>query len=128
METGAIFLFIASNVVTLLASHIVIALMQDMYHVVPLSIARRLKIADKRLSNSTLPHQSWALLFSTVFFTVALGVQTALVFKHSAMLIVRSGGMAVPVSAALQAELDGMGFKAAYRDTPYSWSSILALT
>lgn len=55
-------------------------LVQDMYHVLPKSIARRLRMTDKTLSTSTLASQIVGLTLSTMFLIVPLSAFTVFVF------------------------------------------------
>jgi len=95
VQTPAILLFLSSMVMAILASHILMALIQDMYHIIPESIARRLKITGKTLSTSTLAYQAVGLAFGTILVIIPLGFLTAFAFTKEAKVVVTQNGVVV---------------------------------
>jgi len=94
VQTAGIIHFLAANFVTLVASDSALALIQDMYHIVPESIAVRLNIADKTLSTSTLGYQVIGLGLATIMSIFSSAALTALVFKREAKVTVYENGVA----------------------------------
>jgi hypothetical protein len=102
----------------MIASHIVMALVQDMYHIVPESIARRLKIAGKTLSTSTLAYQAIGLALSTVLLVIPLGFITSFVFTKEAKVVVTENG--VVLECPMVGSLNDLCMRTVYDETPYS--------
>jgi hypothetical protein len=118
IQTTTILMFLTLNVITFLASHIVMALVQDMYHIVPESIARRLKITGKTLSTSTLTYQAIGLASTTALLVIPLGFLTAFVFTKEAKVVVIDNGVGLgcPIAGAL----NDLCLRTVYDETPYS--------
>jgi len=117
VQTTVILLFLTSNVVTFVASHIVMALIQDMYHIAPESLARRLKLTGKTLSTSTLGYQVIGLAFSTIISVIPLSVLTAFVFTKEAKVMVVENGVAV--ACPTDGQLKDFCSRVIYDETPY---------
>ncbi|KII89016.1 hypothetical protein PLICRDRAFT_40664 [Plicaturopsis crispa FD-325 SS-3] len=118
VQTAVILLFLSANLVTLLSSHIVLFLLQDMYHVIPPSFITRFNLQralSRQPSNSTLVHQAWLFPLSLVLFVLPLGFLTRTVFMGSATLVSAPEGS----ESAVREELRMLGINLAYRDTPY---------
>jgi hypothetical protein len=110
--------YLILNVITLLASHIVMALVQDMYHIVPESIARRLKISGKTLSTSTLAYQAIGLASTTALLIIPLSFLTAFVFTKEAKVVVIDNG--VSMECPIAGTLNDLCLRTVYDETPYS--------
>ncbi|KAJ7779179.1 hypothetical protein B0H16DRAFT_1448691 [Mycena metata] len=117
IRTTAIFLFLANNLVTTVASNIAMMIVQDIFKIIPPALLRRFKIPLPD-STATLPHQAVAMLFSTICFIVAAAFHTKFVFVRSGTVDVHQGGAALPTSA-IQATLDQLGILLRYRDVSY---------
>ncbi|KIM81195.1 hypothetical protein PILCRDRAFT_821648 [Piloderma croceum F 1598] len=117
IQTTTILMFLILNVITFLASHIVMALVQDMYHIVPESIARRLKITDKTLSTSTLAYQAIGLASTTALLVIPLGFLTAFVFTKEARVVVSDNG--VGLECPIAGPLNDLCLRTVYDETPY---------
>lgn len=131
VQTPAILLFLSSMVMAILASHILMALIQDMYHIIPESIARRLKLTGKTLSTSTLAYQAVGLAFSTILVIIPLGFLTASAFTKEAKVVVTENGvvMGCPSNVGM---LDNLCLQMIYDKTPYilinaqlPWATVL---
>ncbi|KAJ7665792.1 hypothetical protein B0H17DRAFT_1210797 [Mycena rosella] len=122
VKTTSILLFVANNLVTFAVSHIVMAMLQDLFHIIPPFVLRRLnmKLPQQPISSVTLPHQAAALLVSTACFVVAAVFHTMFVFTRSGTLTVHDGaGEAPAATAAVQAVLDRLGISTRYREVQY---------
>lgn len=117
IQTTTILVFLTVNVITFLASHIVMALVQDMYHIVPESIARRLKISGKTLSTSTLAYQAIGLAFTTALLIIPLSFLTAFVFTKEAKVVVIDNG--VSMECPIAGTLNDLCLRTVYDETPY---------
>jgi hypothetical protein len=123
IQTTTILVFLTLNVITFLASHIVMALVQDMYHIIPESIARRLKITGKTLSTSTLAYQAIGLASTTALLVVPLGFLTAFVFTKEANVLVIDNGAVLECPIA--GTLNDLCLRTVYDETPYSKLTVL---
>jgi hypothetical protein len=94
------------------------ALVQDMYHIVPESIARRLKISGKTLSTSTLAYQAIGLAFTTALLIIPLSFLTAFVFTKEAKVVVIDNG--VSMECPIAGTLNDLCLRTVYDETPYS--------
>ena len=99
------------------------ALVQDMYHIVPESIAQRLKITDKTLSTSTLSYQAIGLASATALLVIPLGILTAFVFTKEAKVLVIDNG--VVLECPIAGSLNDLCLRTVYDETPYSKLTVL---
>ncbi|KAJ6606834.1 hypothetical protein B0H10DRAFT_2073943 [Mycena sp. CBHHK59/15] len=114
VKTASILLFVAHQFVTLTSSHIILAMVEDIFHLLPPSLVRRMRLPAKPASSVTLAHQAWALLLSTVCLSVAAGFLTAFVFTRSGRVTVHRGA-----ASTVQSTLDSLGIALPYRDVEY---------
>lgn len=117
MKTTSILLFVANQLLTMVVSHIFLAMLQDIYHIVPPFLLRRFKMTlpQQPISSVTLPHQAVALLLTTVCVIIASAFHADFVFTRSGTLAVRQGSL-----SAVQATVDRLGIALRYRDVQYS--------
>jgi len=132
VQTTAILLFLSSTVLTCLASNILMVLIQDMYHIIPESIALRLKLSGKTLSTSTLAYQAVGLVFSTILVIIPLAFLTAFVFTKEAKVVVTENGKVVMECPPPPGMLDDLCVQIIYDKTPYirinaelPWATVL---
>jgi hypothetical protein len=125
VKITSILVFVGNNLVTFTASHIVMAMLQDLFKYTPAFILRRMpKLPEQPLSSVSLAHQAIALLFGTTCLLIASAFHTAFVFSRSGTLVVHAGSTDVATAtAAVQATMARLGISIVYRDTPYSWCS-----
>jgi hypothetical protein len=77
----------------LLGFNAAMILMQDMFHIIPESIAHRLRIAGKTPSTSSLAYQAIGLACVTIALLVLLSLLTASVFTKEATVAVTENGV-----------------------------------
>ncbi|KAJ7444569.1 hypothetical protein B0H11DRAFT_2088713 [Mycena galericulata] len=118
VKTTSILVFVANNLLTFAVGHILLAMLHDMFKIVPPFVLRRITLPKEPLSSVTLPHQVVGVLVGTVLFVIASAVHTGFVFLHSETLVVHSGSAELPMSA-IQSTLDKLGIMLPYRDTQY---------
>ncbi|KAJ7767978.1 hypothetical protein DFH07DRAFT_808309 [Mycena maculata] len=120
VKITSILVFITNNLLTFAVSHIFLAMLQDIYNIVPPSMLRRfgLTLPEQPLSNITLPHQVIGMLVTTALFVAASALHTAFVFSRSSTVTVHQGSAELPGSA-VQSVLDRLGIALPYRDTQY---------
>jgi hypothetical protein len=106
LQTTTIIVIVFSGVVSCVAFNIALLLVQDMYHVVPKSIARRFRMTDKTLSTSTLACQIVGLALSTTFLIVPLSAFTVFVFGKEGRVVptvtVNGALLECPATGALE--------------------------
>jgi hypothetical protein len=102
LEIIAIVVFVVSGVISSVALNTIMLLTQDMYHIFPESIARRLRMTGKTLSTSTLASQIIGLASSTILLIIPLSVFTVFVFTKDAKAVIRENGIALNCPAGLE--------------------------
>jgi len=117
VQSASMAVFAASGVMAVLALNIVMCIIQDTFHIIPGWIARRLKIAGKTLSTSTLAYQVVGLALSTIFLVIPLSFLTVAVFTKGAQAEVTQNGTLVRCSAT--GTLDDLCVPIIYADIPY---------
>ncbi|KAF7419188.1 hypothetical protein PC9H_001773 [Pleurotus ostreatus] len=121
VKTATIVLFIATHIATAILAKIIILHLQDIYNFIPLFIAKKLRIANKRLASTTLGYQALGLSVIIVFNAVSLGFFSFFVFKREQTVRVVVGddvNVRIPDGYGMQV-LDRLGIALAYHDTYY---------
>lgn len=115
VEITAIFVFVTTQLFVMVALPLALTIIQSVYHIVPVKIARRLKIDKQPLS---LTCQAWGFLINATLLAIALAIHTTFVYTRSATIIVSSDGTRVSESI-IQTELNALDIKPRYQDTLY---------
>ncbi|KAF9496284.1 hypothetical protein BDN71DRAFT_1495380 [Pleurotus eryngii] len=121
VKTATIVLFIATHIATAVLAKIIILHLQDIYNFIPLFIAKKLRITNKRLASTTLGYQALGLSVVIVFNAVSLGFFSFFVFKRKQTVRVVVGddvNVRIPDDYGMQV-LDRLGIALAYHDTYY---------
>jgi hypothetical protein len=105
----------------MVTSHIVMLLIQDMFHIIPAQLLRRLRIPSKPLSNETLQLQAW-LMIAAILSTIATLVPLTFITRtQEAKVVAVLAGMELPDSFIQQQEMM-LGVSRVYWNTSYSAS------
>jgi hypothetical protein len=118
VETITIVVFITSGVVSLVASNIIMCLIQDIYHIIPEPLARRFKMSGKTLSTSTLACQVVSLALSTISLIIPLSFLVVFVFTKGSMAVVTLDGVMLECPAS--GPLNTLCIPIIYAETPNS--------
>ncbi|KAF4584869.1 hypothetical protein EYR40_001693 [Pleurotus pulmonarius] len=121
VKTATIVLFIATHIATAILAKIIILHLQDIYNFIPLFIAKKLRIANKRLASRTLGYQALGLSIIIVFNAVSLGFFSFFVFKREQtvrVVVADDVNVRIPDDYGMQV-LDRLGIALAYHDTYY---------
>ncbi|KAJ6551163.1 hypothetical protein B0H19DRAFT_162886 [Mycena capillaripes] len=118
VRTTSILLFVANHLVTFTTSHFAIAMLHDIFKIIPQFVLRRFKPMNGPLSSVTLPYQAAALLVATTCFIVVAAFHTDFVFTRSGTLAVHQGAAELPAST-IQGTLDHLGIALPYRHVQY---------
>jgi hypothetical protein len=117
VEITAILLFVSTQVFVTVSAITLPLLLQDVFHIAPVALARRLKL-DKRPSSSTLKLQAGALGVGAIVYFVVLTVHTVFVLTRSATITASADGAHVSLST-IQPYLDVLQIDPRYRKTIY---------
>jgi hypothetical protein len=85
-------ILLVSGVITFTVVPIILFLIKDMYHFIPMAITRLLRITGKTLLTSTLVLQFISLALSTICLIIPLIILTTLVFTKDAKAVVTQNG------------------------------------
>ncbi|KAF4580338.1 hypothetical protein EYR38_003235 [Pleurotus pulmonarius] len=121
VKTATIVLFVATHIATAILAKIIILHLQDIYNFIPLFIAKKLRIANKRLASRTLGYQALGLSIIIVFNAVSLGFFSFFVFKREQtvrVVVADDVNVRIPDDYGMQV-LDRLGIALAYHDTYY---------
>ena len=118
--------FAFSDVISFVALKIVTLLIQDMYNIIPQSIARRLRITGKTFSTSTLGYQTLGLAFSTILLIIPLSLFTIFAFTREPKVIFINDGVALDCSGIVP--LDDLCLLIIYFEIPYSERSTFRIS
>jgi hypothetical protein len=102
----------------MVASQSAMFLIQDMYHIMPEFIARRLKTFGKTISTSTLAYQVVGLALSTIILTIPLSFLTVFVFTKNGRAVISQNGVLLQCPAT--GTLNDLCSPIIYSKTPYS--------
>jgi hypothetical protein len=117
VEITVIIVFVIAQLLVVVSTNLLLFMIRDVFHIFPAAIARWFKI--EKPSTSTLAYQVWIFFIGEILLIITLGVHTSFVLTRKAKIIVLSGGTQVSQSI-IQTELNALGIKNTYRDTPYS--------
>jgi len=121
-RTTSILVFVTNNLVVLVVSHILLAMLQDIFDIIPASVFRRLgtQLPTQPLTSGTLRYQVMGMMVTMVLYVAATAVHTAFVFSRSGSVVISSSTLAAAdAQVAVQGVLNNLGIKLAYRDTRY---------
>jgi len=111
---------LASSLLSSAASNPLLFLLQDMFHVVPASLALPwgLRLPDVLLSTTTLPMQAWSMLVTNLAVIGTMVPFTLIARHHAAKVTATAAGVAIPAATLAQME-QALGVHSVYWDIQF---------